>query len=348
MLLLLTDRPDRSVALAQLLEQIAPCRVSTVQARFPGRIEAALGLVADIDLLQPEATRSLRTLRAAAGGARTPLICLMRSMGTRSLAAARNLGAELCLPGDTPVRTVAQAVLAHLRPAPTGIDALVARSADEAGTVITGLLDAARSGAALQAAAVDEGLTPVLTAVESGGLDRWLATVRSYDDATYQHCLLVTGLAATFAIDLGFSERDRQQIVRAALVHDVGKARIPRDILNKPGRLGPAEQAVMRSHAATGHDLLVEAGGFDALTLDVVRHHHEALDGSGYPDGLAGGAVSDPVRLVTICDIYAALVESRPYRTPMPSGKAVAALLGMEDKLDPALVRAFARSVSGT
>ncbi|NEM46353.1 MAG: phosphohydrolase, partial [Xanthomonas perforans] len=78
MLLLLTDRPDRNTVLAQLLEQIAPCRVSTVQGRFPGRIESVLGLVADIDLLQPDAARSLRTLRGAAGGARTPLICLMR------------------------------------------------------------------------------------------------------------------------------------------------------------------------------------------------------------------------------------------------------------------------------
>ncbi|NEM46362.1 MAG: phosphohydrolase, partial [Xanthomonas perforans] len=76
--------------------------------------------------------------------------------------------------------------------------------------------------------------------------------------------------------------------------------------------------------------------------------HHEALDGSGYPDGLAGGAISDPVRLVTICDIYAALVESRPYRTPMPSGQAVEVLLGMAGKLDMPLVHAFARSVSGT
>lgn len=348
MLLLLTDRPDRTAALAQLLEQIAPCRVSTVQGRFPGRIEGALGLVADIDLLQPEAARSLRTLRGAAGGARTPLICLMRSMGERSLAEARSQGAELCLPGDTPIRTVAQAVLAHLRPASTGIEAVVARGAAETGTVITGLLDAARNGDLVRADAIDAGLTPVLTAVETGGLDRWLATVRSYDDATYQHCLLVTGLAATFAIDLGFSERDRQQIVRAALVHDVGKARIPLDILNKPGRLDPAEQAVMRSHAAIGHRILVEAGGFDDLTLDVVRHHHEALDGSGYPDGLVGRAVSDPVRLVTICDIYAALVESRPYRAPMPSGAAVDVLLGMAGTLDMALVHAFARSVSGT
>ncbi|GJD56831.1 HD-GYP domain-containing protein [Methylobacterium dankookense] len=347
MLVLLTDRPDRSIGLSQLLEQIAPCRVLTPQSRAAELGEAPLGLVADVDLLQPLAARSLRSLMATLGGAGTPLVCLMRTMGERSMAEARGLGAGLCLPGSTPARTVAQAVLAHLRPTAT-VEAVVARGANQAGNVITGLLDIARTGGPVDAATVDEGLAPVLTAVEVGGLERWLATVRSYDDATYQHCLLVTGLAATFAIDLGFSERDRQQLVRAALVHDVGKARIPLAVLNKPGRLTPEETEVMRTHAAVGHQILVKAGGFDETTLSVVRHHHEALDGSGYPDGLAGSQISDPVRLATICDIYAALVESRPYRAPMPSAQAIDILLGMTTKLDIPLVHAFARTVSGT
>ena len=347
MLVLLTDRPDRSIGLSQLLEQIAPCRVMTLQSRPMPLGEPALGVVADVDLLQPPALRSLRSVVATVGGAETPLVCLMRTMGERSMAEARGLGAGLCLPGGTPDRTVAQAVLAHLRPTQQ-VEAVVARGANQAGTVINGLLDVARTGGTVDAARIDEGLAPVLTAVEVGGLERWLATVRSYDDATYQHCLLVTGLAASFAIDLGFSERDREQLVRAALVHDVGKARIPLEILNKPGRLTPAETEVMRTHASIGHQILVKAGGFDDTTLAVVRHHHEALDGSGYPDGLSGSQISDPVRLATICDIYAALVESRPYRAPMPSAQAIDILLGMTGKLDIPLVRAFARSVSGT
>ncbi len=347
MLVLLTDRADRSIGLSQLLEQIAPCRVVVPGSRPVELGVPALGLVADLDLMQPASVLSLRSYVAALGGSKTPLICLMRTMSERSMAQARSLGAGLCLPGGTPVRTVAQAVLAHLRPAST-VEAVVAQGANQAGSVITGLLDVARTGGPVDAAAVDEGLAPVLTAVEVGGLERWLTKVRSYDDATYQHCLLVTGLTATFAIDLGFSERDRQHLVRAALVHDVGKARIPLAVLNKPGRLDPDEFAVMRTHAALGHQILVEAGGFDTTTLEVVRHHHEALDGSGYPDGLSGGQISDPVRLTTICDIYAALVESRPYRAPMPSADAIDILLGMKDKLDMPLVRAFARSVSGT
>ena len=158
----------------------------------------------------------------------------------------------------------------------------------------------------------------------------------------------MAGLAATFAIGLGFSEPDRQQLVRAALVHDVGKAKIPLSILNKPGPLDASERAVMSEHAALGHAILVQAGGFDDAVLSVVRHHHEMLDGSGYPDGLAGRQIGDLVRLLTVCDIYAALVERRPYRAPMPSAKAIQVLYGMTGKLDMDFVRALERAVAKT
>ena len=90
-----------------------------------------------------------------------------------------------------------------------------------------------------------------------------------------------------------------------------------------------------------GYDLLKGVSGISPEILDGVRHHHEYLDGSGYPDGLAGSQISDLVRLLTISDIFAALVESRPYRPPMPRQDAYQILCGMEGKLEGALVKAF-------
>ncbi|CAM2827347.1 hypothetical protein JHFBIEKO_1807 [Methylobacterium mesophilicum] len=348
---LYTDQPDRRGELLRVLGDIAPCTVLDAAAMPPAG--PCLALVADLDLLQPSPLVGLRTLIAAAPA--LPRVFLMRSMGSRSLSAARGLGARLCLPVDTPAETVAEALLAQLPPVPevprpggrVGTP-LIVQAADKAGAVIANLLDAARASGSVDAAVVDDGLEPILGAIGQGGLTAWLDTVRAYDDATYQHCLLVAGLAATFAIDLGFSDADRQQLVRAALVHDVGKAKIPLEILNKAGPLDGAERAVMREHAALGHQILVQAGGFDDAVLKVVRHHHELLDGSGYPDGLAGDAIDDIVRLITVCDVYAALVERRPYRAPMPAAAAMAILHGMDGKLDRALVRAFERSVAGS
>jgi putative nucleotidyltransferase with HDIG domain len=183
--------------------------------------------------------------------------------------------------------------------------------------------------------------TSKITRVGQDGLSTWLDEVRRYHEGTFQHCLLVTGVAVAFGLDVGFSGGDVSRLGMAATLHDIGKARIPLSILDKPGRLDPEEEEIIRRHPAIGYDLLKGVSGISPEILDGVRHHHEYLDGSGYPDGLAGSQISDLVRLLTISDIFAALVESRPYRPPMARQDAYQILCGMEGKLEGALVKAF-------
>ena len=97
----------------------------------------------------------------------------------------------------------------------------------------------------------------------------------------------------------------------------------------------------MKRHPAIGHELLKALPDISDEILDGVRHHHEYLDGTGYPDGLSAGQISDLVRLLTISDIFAALIESRPYRPPMPRQDAYKILSDMEGKLETPLVKAF-------
>jgi HD-GYP domain-containing protein (c-di-GMP phosphodiesterase class II) len=127
----------------------------------------------------------------------------------------------------------------------------------------------------------------------------------------------------------------------AATLHDVGKASIPLAILDKPGRLGADEERIMREHPVLGFDALKSVAGVDPEVLGAVRHHHEYLDGSGYPDALSAADIPDIVRRLTISDIFAALIEQRPYRPPMSRQKAYAVLGKMNGKLEQALVRAF-------
>src|SRR5438552_19165177 len=98
----------------------------------------------------------------------------------------------------------------------------------------------------------------------------------------------------------------------AATLHDIGKARIPLPILDKPGRLDPEEEEIIRRHPAIGYDLLKGVAGISPDILDGVRHHHEYLDGSGYPDGLATTQNSDLVRVLTNSDNFLALVDTNP------------------------------------
>jgi HD-GYP domain-containing protein (c-di-GMP phosphodiesterase class II) len=152
-----------------------------------------------------------------------------------------------------------------------------------------------------------------------------------------------------FALDIGFCRTDVKRLGLSATLHDIGKARIPVAVLDKPGKLEPDEAEIMRRHPVIGYELLKDLPGISSEALDGIRHHHEYLDGSGYPDGLAGADISDLVRLLTICDIFAALIELRPYRPALSRPDAYGILCGMEGKLEGSLVRAFRRvALDGT
>jgi putative nucleotidyltransferase with HDIG domain len=168
-----------------------------------------------------------------------------------------------------------------------------------------------------------------------------LTAVGCHHQASYRHCLFVTGFAVAFAQHLGMREDDQRRLTRAALLHDVGKAFVPVAILDKQGKLSDEELALIREHPQRGYDALAAQGGFPAEMLDVVLHHHELLDGTGYPNGLAGNQISDIVRLTTIVDFYAALVEKRAYRMPFTHAKAFSTMEGMGGKLDQQLLQAF-------
>src|ERR1700704_4638346 len=168
-----------------------------------------------------------------------------------------------------------------------------------------------------------------------------------YHTDSYRHCLFVTGFAVAFAQHLGMREDDQRRLVRAALLHDVGKAFVPVAILDKPGKLTDEETRVIRMHPRLGYDALAAEGGFPPEMLDVVLHHHEFLDGTGYPNGLRGDQPRDIRRLTTIVDIHAALVEKRPYRLPLTHAKSFATMEQMDGKLDQHLLQAFRQVALG-
>ena len=214
------------------------------------------------------------------------------------------------------------------------------------GAALVGLLQAARERKPIPLKLLDQGAERLLMAMRRAGIRPWLDFVRRHDDLTYQHCLLVAGLVAGFSARLGIAPAGQRMLAQAALVHDIGKAAIPRHILNKAGTLGAEEMALIKTHPAEGHAMLTSQRGLDPRVLAVVRHHHEYLDGSGYPDRLRAAQIPDFVRLTTICDIYAALIERRAYKPTLPPARAYAMLVEMGAKLDQGLVAAFAKFVA--
>jgi putative nucleotidyltransferase with HDIG domain len=177
--------------------------------------------------------------------------------------------------------------------------------------------------------------------MEAHGLGSWVETVRKHHSQTYQHCLIVTGVTVAFAQHLGFSRSDQLRLSFGAMLHDIGKARIPLEVLEKPSALTSDEIKLMSKHPEYGLEALKGLTGLKKEVLDIVVHHHEYLDGSGYPHGLRGNEISDPVRIMTICDIFGALLERRAYKPPVAAEIAYQMLLDMGSKLDKDLVREF-------
>jgi putative nucleotidyltransferase with HDIG domain len=225
-------------------------------------------------------------------------------------------------------------------------------SSDEAGTgsaeaasagavSIASMFSAVMNGTAIDVADAKHAGGKIAEAIAENGLSDWLTTVRRHHEGTYQHCLLVTGVAVDFGMSLGMAKSDVERLYSAAMFHDIGKAKIPLAVLDKPGRLDERERALIETHPAAGYEVLKATPGISKEILDAVRHHHEYLDGSGYPDALGAASISDLVRILTISDIFAALIEHRTYKPTMPREKAYEILQGMHGKLEPALVEVF-------
>jgi putative nucleotidyltransferase with HDIG domain len=259
-----------------------------------------------------------------------------------SASQAYALGASCVLQGSLNQAKLLKELANCLLAEPPSVDAQSSQAAANAGEVaLASMFSAVASGAPIDVAGASRAGSTISDAIEEHGLSKWLATVRKHHEGTYQHCLLVTGLAVDFGLSLGFPKKDIERLHSAAMFHDIGKATIPLAVLDKPGRLDDAERRIIETHPGAGYDILKNNEAISPEVLDGVRHHHEYLDGSGYPDKLCADSISDLVRVLTISDIFAALIEDRRYRQPMPRPEAYNILCGMNGKLEKALVAAF-------
>ena len=194
----------------------------------------------------------------------------------------------------------------------------------------------------MDASKVTTASAAVVDEIESKGLSSWIDIVRKHHSQTYQHCLLVTGVAAAFGQHLGLAMADRNRLSFAGMLHDVGKAMVPVAILEKPRRSrcrrnGDHEEASgIRDRGAEKRRR--PAAGDDRYRRRIITN---TLTGPGYPHGLQANEIADLVRITTIVDVYSALIEQRAYRPPMSSQKAYDILREMGPKLDKDLVRAF-------
>jgi putative nucleotidyltransferase with HDIG domain len=171
-----------------------------------------------------------------------------------------------------------------------------------------------------------------------------LTRLKTADNYTYMHSVAVCALMISLARQLKLDEAVTRSLGVAGLLHDLGKAVMPMEILNKPGKLTDAEFDIVRNHPQTGYDILLASDSVDAIALDVCLHHQEKTDGSGYPKHLQGDEISLYAKMGAVCDVYDAITSNRPYKAgwdPAESLKKMAEWT--KGHFDPKVFQAFVK-----
>ncbi|MBL4630184.1 MAG: HD-GYP domain-containing protein [Paraglaciecola sp.] len=172
-----------------------------------------------------------------------------------------------------------------------------------------------------------------------------MTKIREKDTYLLEHSLNVAILLANFGSHTGLDEEQVQELALSGFLHDIGKIKIPDEILHKPGRLTDQEMTIMRDHVYYGTKVLAEAGIPDSIVM-TIGQHHERLDGYGYPEGLRGDEITLFGRMIAIVDTYDAITADRCYKAGMPSKKALQILLkDSPEKYDKELVKQFIQCI---
>jgi len=172
-----------------------------------------------------------------------------------------------------------------------------------------------------------------------------LARLKTADEYTYMHSVAVCALMVALGRQLGLDDAQCRDAGMAGMLHDLGKAAMPQDVLNKPGKLTPEEFDIIKQHPVRGYEMLLGAAGVSEGAMDVCRHHHERVDGTGYPDKLTGEQISLFARMGAVCDVYDAVTSDRPYKAGWDPAHALSQMATWKGHFDPAIFQSFVKSV---
>ena len=211
---------------------------------------------------------------------------------------------------------------------------------------VVSMFQEARMGKAIEAEAAAPLVEEISNSVmRNPGALISLARLKVADDYTYMHSVAVCALMIALSRQLGLDEQQTRDAGMAGLLHDLGKAMIPIEILNKPGKLTDEEFALVKTHPEEGYKLLLEGKGISEMTKDVCLHHHEKIDGSGYPKGLNGETMSLYAKMGAVCDVYDAVTSNRPYKAGWDPAESIKRMAEWKGHFDPTVFQAFVKSL---
>jgi len=212
--------------------------------------------------------------------------------------------------------------------------------------VVLNMFAEVRMGKAINVKEVGELVTEIAASVASNaGALISLARLKTADNYTYMHSVAVCAMMISLGNQLGLSAEECRQAGMAGLLHDVGKMVVPTEILNKPSKLTDDEFVSMRAHAIRGHAILSKIPGLGEGPIDVALHHHEKIDGTGYPHNLRSEQISKLAKMGAICDVYDAITSNRPYKAGWDPAQSIRHMANSTGHFDPIMLSAFVKAI---
>lgn len=243
----------------------------------------------------------------------------------------------------------ASAAKPAVRPTPASLQAEFARAQElcnQSKRAVTDMFREARMGKAISMDSAHEVVERITASVERHPQALiTLARLKTSDDYTYMHSVAVCAMMIALAKEIGMNAAQIRLAGAAGLLHDVGKMAVPDLILNKPGSLTDSEFGIIKSHPVKGAEILALAGGVEPEVIDVCLHHHEKIDGSGYPHGLKQDQISQLARMGAICDVYDAITSNRPYKKGWGPAESIQRMAQWKGHFDQDLLKAFIKAI---
>jgi HD-GYP domain-containing protein (c-di-GMP phosphodiesterase class II) len=265
---------------------------------------------------------------------------------------AKGLDSEVTETTDSAIEIITAESVPNVSPVAqerTGFNDEVKRAAKicaKGKEAVVSMFQEARMGKAIEAEAAAPLVEEISNSVmRNPGALISLARLKIADDYTYMHSVAVCALMIALSRQLGLDEQQTRDAGMAGLLHDLGKAMIPMEILNKPGKLTDEEFALVKTHPEEGYRLLLEGKGISEIAKDVCLHHHEKIDGSGYPKGLNGESMSLYAKMGAVCDVYDAVTSNRPYKAGWDPAESIKRMAEWKGHFDPTVFQAFVKSL---
>ncbi|OJF96770.1 HD-GYP domain-containing protein [Pararhizobium antarcticum] len=222
----------------------------------------------------------------------------------------------------------------------------IARILSDATAMLKGVFDGASAGGDVTVAMVAPIVAQITQASQRhGDIILSMTRLKTLDEATFLHSIAVSALMIRFGRYLNLDEQTIRTLGMAGLLHDIGKLSVPSELLSKDCALSESEMYLMREHPSKGHATLSRQPDMPEIVLDVCLHHHERIDGKGYPRALAGDEISRYARIAAICDVYDAITSARPYKKAWSAQEASTWMLERKGYFDRALLLQFLNGV---